>query len=296
MKAQLNRYIQYLKIEKRLSPNTLSSYERDLNQFISFVEEQGLTELVEVQRIHISKYMHQLKEQGRKSATISRHIVSVRAFFHYLIVEGIILQNPALFMEAPKQEKKSPSILSVALTNSLLEAPNSTSPAGKRDKAMLELIYATGIRVTELVSLNLEHIHVQLGFVQCMGTGFKERIIPIGRQAAEVMTDYLQSGRDELLSHRDAGSALFLNHLGTRLTRQGFWKTIKKYAKEAGIEQEITPHTLRHSVAAHLLENGADIHAVQEMLGHSDISTTLKYTQVSKTRLKDTYSRAHPRA
>jgi integrase/recombinase XerD len=199
-------------------------------------------------------------------------------------------------MEAPKQEKKPPSILSVAVTNTLLETPNSSSASGKRDKAMLELIYATGIRVSELVSLNVEHVNMQLEFIQCIGTGQKERLVPFGKLASDAILDYLQSGRDELLTERSSESALFLNHLGTRLTRQGFWKTIKKYAKEAGIEEEITPHTLRHSVAAHLLDNGADIRSVQELLGHADISSTLKYTQVSKMRMKEVYSRAHPRA
>lgn len=296
MKDHLNRFIQYLRMERGLSANTLSSYERDLNQFIFYAEAQGLTALAAVQRHHISRYMLHLKEQGRKAATLSRHIVSVRAFFLYFVTEGLIANNPSIYMEAPKQEKKPPSILSVAATSTLLETPNSASASGKRDKAMLELIYATGIRVSELVSLNMEHINMQMGFIQCIGTGLRERIVPFGRLAADALTDYLQTGRNELLTLRESESALFLNHLGTRLTRQGFWKTIKKYAKEAGIEEEITPHTLRHSVAAHLLDNGADIRAVQELLGHADISTTLKYTQVPKTRMKEVYNRAHPRA
>lgn len=296
MKDHLNRFIQYLRMERGLSANTLSSYERDVNQFIYFVEAQGLTELTAVQRHHISRYMLHLKEQGRKAATLSRHIVSVRAFFLYLITEGHIVNNPSIYMEAPKQEKKPPSILSVADTSMLLETPNSASASGKRDKAMLELIYATGIRVSELVSLNMEHINMHMGFIQCIGTGLRERIVPFGRLAADALSEYLLTGRNELLTLRESESALFLNHLGTRLTRQGFWKTIKKYAKEAGIEEEITPHTLRHSVAAHLLDNGADIRAVQELLGHADISTTLKYTQVPKTRMKEVYNQAHPRA
>lgn len=296
MKDHLNRFIQYLRMERGLSANTLSSYERDVNQFIYYVEAHGLTGLDAVQRHHISRYMLHLKEQGRKAATLSRHIVSVRAFFLYLVTEGLIMNNPSIYMEAPKQEKKPPSILSVAVTSTLLETPSSASAAGKRDKAMLELIYATGIRVSELVSLNMEHINMQMGFIQCIGTGLRERIVPYGRLAADALTDYLQTGRNELLTLRESESALFLNHLGTRLTRQGFWKTIKKYAKEAGIEEEITPHTLRHSVAAHLLDNGADIRAVQELLGHADISTTLKYTQIPKTRMKEVYNRAHPRA
>jgi len=296
MKAHLNRYLHYLRVDRRLSPNTLASYERDLVLFISYVEELGLSQLEAVQRHHISRYLLFLKEQGRKAATLSRHIVSIRAFFHYLVIEDVIIHNPSVYMESPKQEKKLPSILSEAVTNSLLEAPNRITASGKRDKAMLELIYATGIRVTELVSLNTEHINMQLNYIQCIGTGLKERIVPFGRMAAEALKDYMEVGRDEHLTHRDPDSALFLNHLGTRMTRQGFWKMIKKYAKEAGIQEDITPHMLRHSVAAHLLDNGADIRSVQEMLGHADISTTLKYTQVSKTRMKDVYTNSHPRA
>ncbi|MGO4544281.1 site-specific tyrosine recombinase XerD [Paenibacillus sp. 2TAB23] len=296
MKDHLNRYIHYLRSERRLSDNTLSSYERDLNQFIHFMLENSLVEISEVQRHHISRYMHHLKEQGRKAATLSRHIVSVRAFFHFLATQSLIVNNPSIYLESPKQEKKSPSILSVDLTSTLLETPNSESAAGKRDKAMLELIYATGIRVSELVALNVEHVHLQLAYIQCVGTGQKERIVPFGRLAGEAMSAYLQLGRGELTTERESDSALFLNHLGTRLTRQGFWKTIKKHAKEAGIAQDITPHTLRHSVAAHLLDNGADVRAVQELLGHADISTTLKYTHASKQRIKDTYNQSHPRA
>lgn len=296
MKAHLNRYLHYLRVERRLSPNTLASYERDLVLFISYVEELGLSQLEAVQRHHISRYLLYLKEQGRKATTVSRHIVSIRAFFHYLVIEDVIIHNPSVYMEAPKQEKKLPCILSEAVTSSLLEAPNRITASGKRDKAMLELIYATGIRVTELVSLNTEHINMQLNYIQCIGTGLKERIVPFGRMAADALTDYMEVGRDEHLTQRDSDSALFLNHLGTRMTRQGFWKMIKKYAKEAGIQEDITPHMLRHSVAAHLLDNGADIRSVQELLGHADISTTLKYTQVSKTRMKDVYTKAHPRA
>jgi integrase/recombinase XerD len=296
MKAHLNQYFHYLQVDRRLSANTLTSYERDLNQFISFLEELGLSDLTAVQKHHVSRYLLYLKERGRKAATLSRHIVSVRAFFHYLAIEGIINHNPSIYMEAPKQEKKPLSILSVTATSTLLETPSSNSAAGKRDKAMMELLYATGIRVSELVSLNTENINLQLGFIRCMSAGMKERIVPFGRVCAEAVADYLQSGRDELLTQRESESALFLNHLGTRLTRQGFWKTIKKYAREAGIQEDITPHTLRHSVAAHLLENGADIRAVQELLGHADIATTLKYTKSSKMRMKDVYSKAHPRA
>lgn len=296
MKAQLNLYMSHLQLERKLSPNSLASYERDLNRFIRYVQDEGIGEWTNVHRHHLSKYMLMLKEQGRKAATISRHIVSVRAFFHYLALRGIIASDPSIHMESPKQEKKPPLVLTVATTSALLETPNTAIATGKRDKAMLELLYATGIRVTELVSLNVEHVHLNLGYIQCISYGLKERIVPFGSHAKDAIQDYLAFGRECLLTGREPDSALFLNHLGTRMTRQGFWKMLKKYSKEAGIDAEITPHTLRHSVAAHLLENGADIRSVQELLGHADIATTLKYTQLSKTRLKDAYAGAHPRA
>lgn len=296
MKAHLNPYISYLKMEKKLSPNSLSSYERDLVRFVRFMEDQNITDWNLVHRSHLAKYMLSLKELGFKSATISRHVVSIRAFFHYLAVKGVILSDPTIYMESPKQEKRQPMVLNVADTAALLDSPQTASATGKRDKAMLELLYATGIRVSELVSLNVEHLHLSLGYIQCVGSGMKERIVPFGSHAKAAITEYLEDGRKYLLTGRESASALFLNHLGTRMTRQGFWKMMKKYAKEAGIMEEITPHTLRHSVAAHLLEGGADVRTVQELLGHSDIATTLKYTQLSRSRLKDAYATAHPRA
>ena len=296
MKAQLDQYISYLQLERRLSPNSLLSYERDLHQFSSFMEEQGISDWTEVHRSHLAKYMLTLKEQGRKAATISRHIVSVRAFFHHLSVRGIIVSDPSIHMEAPKQERKAPKVLTVADTNALLECPKTASAAGKRDKAMLELLYATGIRVSELVSLNVEHLHLNMGYIECMGTGMKERVVPFGSHAKAALAEYMEGGRQGLLTGREPASALFLNHLGTRMTRQGFWKMIKKYAKEAGVMDAITPHMLRHSVASHMLDNGADVRVVQELLGHSDVATTLKYTQIARSRLKDAYVSAHPRA
>lgn len=296
MKAHIKQYLKAVQEERHLSGNTLSSYERDLLSFAAFAEEQGVQEIESVQRQLLARYMQTLKEQGKKPATLSRHIVSLRSFFHYLTIEGIITYNPSLYLSAPKQEKKLPNVLSMEATNALLESPDTRTAAGLRDKAMLELLYATGIRVSELVALNVEHVHMSLRYIQCAGTGLNERIVPFGKMAEEALALYLQDGRDELLTGRDSGEALFLNHLGTRMTRQGFWKIVKKYAKEAGVEADITPHTLRHSVAAHLLENGADIRSVQELLGHADLSTTLKYTQLPKLRLKDAYTSAHPRA
>ncbi|MDF2834552.1 MAG: tyrosine recombinase XerD [Paenibacillus sp.] len=293
----MEQYIRYLRNERGLSDNSVSSYERDLNSCYSYCEENGIEHWEAVHRQHLATYMLRMKEKGLKAATISRRIVSVRAFFHHLLLSGVIARDPSIYLEAPKQEKRAPKVLSIDATSALLETPRTDSAAGKRDKAMLELLYATGVRVSEIVALNVEHLHLAFGYIACTGSGMKERIVPFGSHAGAALERYLaEGGRDALLTGREPDSALFLNHLGTRMTRQGFWKLIKKYAKEAHIQEEITPHTLRHSVAAHLLDGGADARTVQELLGHADIATTLKYTQSSKLRLKDVYQGAHPRA
>jgi len=296
MKSLLLPFIQYLSSERRLSRNTLESYKRDLTAFLDYVSLQGVNAVQDVHKHHLSLYLHQLKQQGRAVATVSRHTVSIRALFHYLLKERVISSDPAADLETPKQEKKLPLVLTVEQVERLLEAPDTSTAAGIRDKAMLEVLYATGIRVSELISLKLEHLNLSLGFVRCIGSSGKERIIPLGRIACDALTGYLGSMREKLLKQDKDEQALFLNQLGTRMSRQGFWKMMKKYAVEAGIDYEITPHTLRHSFAAHLLENGADLRSVQEMLGHADISTTQIYVQVTKSRIKDVYNQAHPRA
>ncbi|MFD0711087.1 site-specific tyrosine recombinase XerD [Paenibacillus sp. GCM10027626] len=296
MKSQLQPFIDYLGAERRLSRNTVESYERDLHAFLDYVSEQGAMTVQDVHKHHIALYLHRLKQQGRAVATVSRHIVSIRAFFHYLRKERIIAADPASDVETPKQEKRLPLVLTIAQVERLLHAPDAAAPAGMRDKAMLEVLYATGIRVSELISLELEHVNLPLGFIRCIGSGGKERIIPLGQVAQQALSGYLHGKREKLLKQRRDEQALFLNQLGSRMSRQGFWKMIKKYAQEAGIACEITPHTLRHSFAAHLLENGADLRSVQEMLGHADISSTQIYMQVNKSRIKDVYTKAHPRA
>ncbi|KPC99385.1 Tyrosine recombinase XerD [Geobacillus sp. BCO2] len=224
-------------------------------------------------------------------------MASIRSFHQFLLREKIAAQDPTVHIETPQFERTLPKVLSVEEVEALLAAPQVSTPFGLRDKAMLELLYATGMRVSELVQLNLSDVHLTMGFVRCYGKGRKERIVPIGRMAIEALAHYLEHGRPQLVNpRRRATEALFLNHYGQRLTRQGFWKILKRLAKEAGIEKELTPHTLRHSFATHLLENGADLRAVQELLGHADISTTQMYTHVTKTRLKDVYKQYHPRA
>ncbi|WP_084778201.1 site-specific tyrosine recombinase XerD [Saccharibacillus sacchari] len=294
MNTHLDAFITYMSEEKGRSASTLESYRRDLAQFIAFAEGRGLTAVDEVRKSHIAAYLNEMKRSGKASSTVIRASVSIRSFFHYLIRQSLVVQDPSMDLDTPKPEKKLPVVLTVAEVERLLGAPDLSGAQGVRDKAMLEALYATGIRVSELISLNMGDIDLELKFLRCGAAG-KERIVPIGRMTAEAVSAYLGPMRDQLLK-RSGEEALFLNQLGTRLTRQGFWKIIKKYASAAGIETDITPHTLRHSFAAHLLENGADLRSVQEMLGHSDISTTQIYTHVMKRNMKEVYELHHPRA
>lgn len=296
MYEQFHQYLKVLKYERKLSPNSYQSYERDLKKFIAYLEDQGVTEWNRVHKHHVMKYVSSLKEANLKSSTVARHIVSIRALFHFLLLEDHISFDPSIYIEAPKQTKQQPKTITQETATALLDAPNVTTASGLRDKAMLELLYATGIRVSELVSLNVEHVHLSLGFIQCMSPSGKERFVPFGSYALDALQSYMRDGREQLVTERTSAEMLFLNHLGTRMTRQGFWKLIKKYGQLAGIEEEITPHTLRHSVAAHLLQNGADVYAVQELLGHVDIVSTMKYATLAKSGVKDAYRNAHPRA
>ncbi|AHD05101.1 tyrosine recombinase XerD [Paenibacillus larvae subsp. larvae] len=296
MKQKLDEFIIYLQDERRLAPNTVESYKRDLAQYADFLSSEGILAWEETQRVHVITYMNNLKQLGRAPATISRTLVSIRALYHYLIREQVMTLDPSGQVESPKAETKIPVILTVEEMDNLLGVPNTGTSSGLRDKAMLELLYATGIRVSELITLNKGDIYADLGYVRCTGTGGKERIVPMGKVATLWIQRYLNEAREALLKEGKPDKALFLNHIGTRMTRQGFWKMMKKYATEAGIHKEITPHTLRHSFATHLLENGADLRAVQELLGHSDLSTTQRYTFVTKTKMKEVYDLTHPRA
>jgi integrase/recombinase XerD len=243
----------------------------------------------------ILAYLTNLQSKGRAVSTISRNLAAIKSFYQYLVRERYLDKDPAANLESPKLEKKLPKILSIAEVEELLKQPNGSMPAGMRDKAMLELLYATGIRVSELISLNISDVNLDMGYIKCYGKGAKERIVPLGSIAVKCVQEYIHKGRTKLVRTYEE-PALFVNHHGNRLTRQGFWKIIKKYAQEANIKEDITPHTLRHSFAAHLLENGADLRSVQEMLGHADISTTQIYTHVTKNHLKEVYDKAHPRA
>ncbi|MCT8138793.1 site-specific tyrosine recombinase XerD [Anaerobacillus sp. CMMVII] len=296
MKNQIEDFLHFIIVEKGLAANTIESYRRDLTKYTQYLlNVEQMTSINDVSRIIIMNYLFFLKEQGRASTTIARTIASIRSFHQFLLREHVTTSDPSIHIETPKRERKLPKVLSSAEVEALLSSSNSTSPFDDRNKAMLELLYATGMRVSELCSLRLSDLHLTMGFIRCVGKGNKERIIPIGKLATEALNKYLKSSRPSILKNKQH-DFVFVNHHGECLSRQGFWKILKKVSKEANISKELTPHTLRHSFATHLLENGADLRAVQEMLGHADISTTQIYTHVTKMRLKDVYASFHPRA
>ncbi|MDO9533813.1 MAG: site-specific tyrosine recombinase XerD [Bacillota bacterium] len=295
MESILKDFIYYLSVERGLADNTLESYQRDLKKYLLFLQQQNIKDFSSTSRTLISQYLLQERNKGLSPSTLSRNLASIRSFYQFLLMEHIIQENPAIELESPKTEKKLPRVLSFQDMEILLEQPKTKETIGMRDKAMLELSYATGIRVSELVHLNINNLNIKMGFVRCEGKGNKERMIPLGTFAIRSLQDYLLNGRSRLVKQMEE-KALFINQHGKRLTRQGFWKILKKYALKAGISSEITPHTLRHSFATHLLENGADLRSVQEMLGHADISTTQIYTQVTRQKIKEVYNQTHPRA
>ena len=294
MSKYIAQFEQHLMKEKNASQNTILSYIRDLNKFNEYVYSQGVKALSKCTPAHISGYIDYLKETGKSPSTITRATASLRAFFSYMQVQGAINLNPAKGIKSEKITKTLPRILTNKEVDLFLEQPKCDSLKGYRDKAMLELLYATGIRVSELISLNISDVNADIGFIRC-GAGNSERVIPLYPAAISALADYLKHSRPLLLSN-NAEKALFVNLNGGRMTRQGFWKIIKHYQETAKITTEITPHVLRHSFAAHLLENGADVTMIKEMMGHSDISSTLVYAQLIKNNLKSTYIKFHPRA
>lgn len=269
------------------------SYKRDLTKFRKFMEGQGVKTVDSITATNLNSYILYLEKNGFAAATISRNIASIKAFFHYAFKEGEIKDDPSEILKSPKIEKRVPEVLTPAEVVRLLEQPKGDTPKELRDKAMLELLYATGIRVSELIGIEVEDVNLQMGYIVCKDAN-KERVIPFGAEAKHALIKYLNQGREAMII--DNGSrVLFANCSGQQMSRQGFWKLIKYYAKKAGIESDITPHTLRHSFAAHLVENGADLRSVQEMLGHSDISTTQIYASMNHNRIREVYAKAHPR-
>ena len=292
MTQEIEKFILYMHREKHTSENTELSYERDLKKLCQFLAEQDIETVEQVNATVLNAYILYLEKIGRKASTISRNIASMKAFFHYLSREDMIEQDPSENLKAPKIEKKLPEILTIEETERLLEQPSGTSPKELRDRAMLELLYATGIRVSELIHLKMSEINLSLEFVTCKDA-HKERVVPFGNTARDAICAYLENGRPFLVAD-DTCELLFTNCSGKEMSRQGFWKLIKHYGAMAGIEADITPHTLRHSFAAHLVENGADLHSVQEMLGHSDIATTQVYNAINQSRVREVYRKAHP--
>ncbi|MGN0154594.1 MAG: site-specific tyrosine recombinase XerD [Lachnospiraceae bacterium] len=294
MLQRINEFVDYLTNVKRASKNTIASYKRDLVKLNNFLTDSGCTEIDKITSTNLNAYVLMIEKQGMSTATVSRNIASIKAFFLYLLKQGFISEDPSETLKPPKIEKKAPVILTIEEVNLLLEQPNGTAPKDIRDKAMLELLYATGMRVSELINLKVKDVNLSMNYLQCHD-GNKERIIPFTNETREALENYIHNARDVMCKSEQ--EYLFTNCQGSPMTRQGFWKIIKYYSAKAGIKKDITPHTIRHSFAMHLVSNGADLKSVQEMLGHSDISTTQIYAKANaNTKLKEVYEKAHPRA
>lgn len=294
MNTYVKEYTSFMTDIRHKSLNTVESYKRDVTQYISYLDGTGVTDISSTTKTTVLSYLLYLQKEGRASSTVSRTLASLRSYYLFMMQNGVVKSNPTSNLEAPHVEKKIPKILSGEEVELLLEQPKNCDNKGIRDKAMLELLYATGIRVSELINLDVSDVNVPMSFVRCKG-GKKERIIPMGHQAKDALENYINNVRKYMVKDENE-TALFLNCSGARLSRQGFWKLIKYYQHIAGIETDITPHTLRHSFAAHLLENGADLHSIQEMMGHADISSTQVYSRMMNSKIKDVYAKAHPRA
>ena len=294
MNTYVKEYTSFMTDIRHKSLNTVESYKRDVTQYISYLDGTGVTDISSTTKTTVLSYLLYLQKEGRASSTVSRTLASLRSYYLFMMQNGDVKSNPTSNLEAPHVEKKIPKILSGEEVELLLEQPKNCDNKGIRDKAMLELLYATGIRVSELINLDVSDVNVPMSFVRCKG-GKKERIIPMGHQAKDALENYINNVRKYMVKDENE-TALFVNCSGARLSRQGFWKLIKYYQHIAGIETDITPHTLRHSFAAHLLENGADLHSIQEMMGHADISSTQVYSRMMNSKIKDVYAKAHPRA
>lgn len=294
MLQKINEFVDYLTNVKRASKNTIASYKRDLMKLNNFLTDSDCNDIDKITSTNLNSYVLMIEKQGMSTATVSRNIASIKAFFLYLLKQGIISEDPSETLKPPKIEKKTPMILTVEEINLLLEQPSGTNPKEIRDKAMLELLYATGMRVSELINLKVQDVNLPMKYLQCHDEN-KERIIPFTNETKGALENYLKNARGAMC--KEEQQFLFTNCQGSPMTRQGFWKIIKYYSTKAGIKKDITPHTIRHSFAVHLVNNGADLKSVQEMLGHSDISTTQIYMKANEnTKLKEVYEKAHPRA
>ncbi|PTG83972.1 site-specific tyrosine recombinase XerD [Staphylococcus chromogenes] len=295
MQDVVDEYLRFIQIEKGLSENTIAAYRRDLNHYLNYLAAQKISNLDFIDRQIVQQWFGVLHDEGRSTKSIARFTSTIRSFHQFALREKYAAKDPTVLIEPPKYERKLPDVLSIDEIDLLLTTPEISKNNGYRDRTMLELLYATGIRVSELINIEVEDVNLLMGFVKVFGKGNKERIIPLGETVIELLKTYIENVRPQLLK-KQVTHTLFLNMQGKPLTRQGIWKIIKQTGAKAGIQKRLTPHTLRHSFATHLLENGADLRAVQEMLGHSDISTTQLYTHVSKTQIRKMYQQYHPRA
>lgn len=297
MKQDIAFYLAHLKADGHLAANSFDGYRRDLEDVMRALEERhDIARAADVKPHHLAAYLRELREEGRSNATISRRIVSIKAFFQYALETGLAPSNPSTRLAPPKSDRKPPKALSQSDVARLLEAPVTSDEAGIRDRTMLETLYATGMRVTELTGLDVADVRTDLRLLICRGSGGRERILPISSMCRDWMVKYLQEARPRMVREDGVEPALFINHLGGRMTRQGFWKLIKKHAAAAGVSTEVTPHTLRHSFAYHLVDNGADLRSVQEILGHADLTATQVYQPSSRAKLRDVYDSFHPRS
>lgn len=288
-------FIEYLQRERRMSKNTLEAYKRDVQEFVAFEGSRGMTDLLETSSTEIVAFLHNLKISGKSAATVNRKLASVRAFFNFLMNSGLVSSNPTVDIKSPKIERKELEYLTLEEVDKLLETPDN-SIRGVRDKAILEVLYATGIRVSELIDADIEDINMRMGFITCDGEQSKARIVPLGRPARAALEKYIYEARNALVKDNEDEKALFVNYYGNRITRQGLWKVLKEYGEKAGIEKSLTPNIMRNSFAVHMLQNGADLKSLQELMGHEDISATQAYLSVTKNRIKDVYDKTHPRA
>ncbi|HDJ4217099.1 TPA: site-specific tyrosine recombinase XerD [Staphylococcus aureus] len=295
METIIEEYLRFIQIEKGLSSNTIGAYRRDLKKYQDYMTEHHISHIDFIDRQLIQECLGHLIDQGQSAKSIARFISTIRSFHQFAIREKYAAKDPTVLLDSPKYDKKLPDVLNVDEVLALLETPDLNKINGYRDRTMLELLYATGMRVSELIHLELENVNLIMGFVRVFGKGDKERIVPLGDAVIEYLTTYIETIRPQLLK-KTVTEVLFLNMHGKPLSRQAIWKMIKQNGVKANIKKTLTPHTLRHSFATHLLENGADLRAVQEMLGHSDISTTQLYTHVSKSQIRNMYNQFHPRA
>lgn len=294
MEDRLESFVLYMASTRENSYNTVVSYKRDILKYIDYLQNNGIKDFAKADKMTVVTYLLQMKKSGKAPSTVSRSLASIRAFYGYLISSGEKIKDPTLNIVPPPSDKRNPQFLTSAETELLLSQPDTSQVKGLRDRAMLELLYATGIKVSEIIDLTVEDINLKQGFLRCR-TATHERVLPIGRKAISAVKTYLDKARPKLATY-DSVKYLFLNRNGSKMSRQGFWKILKGYGERAGIKKDISPYAIRHSFAMHLLQNGADLEAIRQLLGHTDISSTQVYEKIMDTRIKQVYEKAHPRA